>query len=182
MGEEVETLNDLLRPGLRGVVIGINPSPVSVAAGHYYQGRNGQRFFDRLEQAGVVTPGDGFEDDRAFRARLGFTDLVKRPTPDAQGLRAGEKEHGRPILEEKLLRLKVPRIIFTFKESAKALLGNFAGHGLRPDTFLAGAEVFVMPGPYERLDRVSIAISSLREWWLADLSRSRKNDGTASPR
>lgn len=30
MGEPVATLEDLLRPGLRAVCIGINPSPVSV--------------------------------------------------------------------------------------------------------------------------------------------------------
>ena len=35
MGRETLTLADLLRPGLRAVVVGINPSPVSVAAGHY---------------------------------------------------------------------------------------------------------------------------------------------------
>ena len=33
-GEEIETLADLLRPGLRAVVVGINPAPKSVAAGH----------------------------------------------------------------------------------------------------------------------------------------------------
>ena len=43
-GVEVETLEDLLRPGLRAVCVGINPAPVSVAAGHYYQGRLGQAF------------------------------------------------------------------------------------------------------------------------------------------
>jgi TDG/mug DNA glycosylase family protein len=44
MGEEIETLDDLLRPGLRAVAIGINPTPKSVAAGHYYQGKYGQTF------------------------------------------------------------------------------------------------------------------------------------------
>jgi hypothetical protein len=34
MGEEVETLADLLRDGLRAVAVGINPAPKSVAAGH----------------------------------------------------------------------------------------------------------------------------------------------------
>ena len=33
LGEQVETLADLLRPGLRAISVGINPSPVSVAAG-----------------------------------------------------------------------------------------------------------------------------------------------------
>ncbi len=54
MGEQVTTLADLLRPGLRAVCVGINPSPVSVEAGHYYQGRLGQVFFARLREAGVL--------------------------------------------------------------------------------------------------------------------------------
>lgn len=53
-GEPVEPLADLLRPGLRAVCVGINPSPVSVAAGHYYQGRLGRLFFSRLYEAGVL--------------------------------------------------------------------------------------------------------------------------------
>jgi G:T/U-mismatch repair DNA glycosylase len=36
MGQQVETLEDLLRPGLRAVCIGINLAPTSVGAGHYY--------------------------------------------------------------------------------------------------------------------------------------------------
>jgi ribosomal protein L21E len=51
-GEEVETLEDLLRPGLRAVCIGINPSLVSVAAGHYYQGRLGKLFFSAFRKWG----------------------------------------------------------------------------------------------------------------------------------
>jgi hypothetical protein len=37
MRESIETLEDLLRPGLDAVCVGINPTPTSVAAGHYYQ-------------------------------------------------------------------------------------------------------------------------------------------------
>jgi len=44
MGQKVETLADLLQPGLRAVVVGINPAPTSVAAGHYYHGASGQTF------------------------------------------------------------------------------------------------------------------------------------------
>jgi hypothetical protein len=54
MGEEVETLEDLLRPGLLAVCIGINPSPTSVAAGHYYQGQIGKRFCERLRRAELL--------------------------------------------------------------------------------------------------------------------------------
>jgi TDG/mug DNA glycosylase family protein len=164
MGRDVVTLADLLRPGLRAVVVGINPSPVSVAAGHYYQGRVGQRFFARLAQAGVLPPGAGFEDDRAFAAGIGFTDVVKRPTARATGLLPGELDHGRRLLENKLMALDAPRVIFTFKGAARALLGTFVGHGVHV-TRLAGAEVFVMPGPMERSSRVEDALAELAEWW-----------------
>ena len=43
-GRQTETLRELIAPGLRAVFVGLNPSPVSVAQGHYYQGRLGKRF------------------------------------------------------------------------------------------------------------------------------------------
>ena len=42
MGEEIETLEDMLAPGLRAVCVGINPAPRSVRAGHYHQGTLGR--------------------------------------------------------------------------------------------------------------------------------------------
>ncbi len=149
MGEEVETLADLLRPGLRAVTIGINPAPKSVAAGHYYQGTYGQRFFGRLRKAGLLPDGAGFEDDRAFQAGIGFTDVVKRPTPTADQLRPGELEHGRALLEAKLSDVDAPLVIFVFKAAAQALLGALPSgfYGLVPDAKLGPARAFVMPGP-----------------------------------
>jgi TDG/mug DNA glycosylase family protein len=168
MGEEVMTLADLVRPGLRAVVVGINPSPVSVAAGHYYQGQVGQRFLRRLVQAGVIDLAVGeFEDDRAYAAGLGFTDAVKRPTARAAGLRPGELAYGHRQLEQRLAAVAAPRVIFTFKKAAVALLGQFDGHGRLADRMLGGAEVFVMPGPMERTDRVDRALADLRAWWRA---------------
>jgi double-stranded uracil-DNA glycosylase len=165
MDEEVVTLADLLRAGLRGAVVGINPSPVSVAAGHYYQGQLGQRFFAALGAAGLFPRGPGFEDDRAYAAGLGFTDVVQRPTAREAGLRPGELAHGRRLLEARLAEHAIPRIVFTYKAAARALLGTFDGFGLRPGRPLAGAEVFVMSGPMApRADRER-AIAELREWW-----------------
>jgi TDG/mug DNA glycosylase family protein len=67
MGEDVITLANLLRRGLDAVGVGINPSPVSVAPGHYYQGPVGQRFLARLVTPGVLDlDGEGFEDDHAL--------------------------------------------------------------------------------------------------------------------
>jgi TDG/mug DNA glycosylase family protein len=165
MGETVFTLADLVRPGLRGVVVGINPSPVSVAEGHYYRGTLGRRFWTSLRDADVVPIGAGFDDDRAFVAGLGFTDVVKRATARETGLRPGELQHGRALLETRLADVGVSRILFTFKKAATALLGPFDGFGLLPGRPIADAEVFVMSGPMAKTAVRVHAITQLREWW-----------------
>lgn len=150
MGEQVVTLEDLLRPGLRIVCVGINPSCVSVEAGHYYQGRAGQRFFARLRLISLIPAAPrGGEDDAAFEAGVGFTDIVKRPTASAKDLRSAEYVHGRELLATKLGDIKPRLILFTYKKAAEAVFGRFEGNGFVEGLQLAGAEVFVMPGPYE---------------------------------
>lgn len=163
LGSTVTTLADLLRPGLKVVTVGINPAPVSVAAGHYYQGSAGQIFYRRLTVVGLLPPGGGFEDDRAYGAGVGFTDVVKRPTGNANEVSPHELVVGRRILEGKLRALEVPLVIFTFKKAATSVLGDFQGHGLLPTARLAGGRVFVMPGPYERREQTACALQELAE-------------------
>ena len=165
MGERVETLEDLLRPGLRAVVVGINPSCVSVDAGHYYQGRLGRRLWERLRRAGLVPSSPrGGEDDAAFAAGVGFTDVVKRPTARARELRAGELEAGSRELARRLEATRPEVVIFTYKQAAESLIGRFEGNGFLPNVTFAGARVFVMPGPYEAADRAALTLHQLAQW------------------
>ncbi len=161
MGERIETLADLFPPTPRAICVGINPAPRSVTAGHYYQGRQGQRFFARLCQAGVLAAtGEGFEDDAAVAAGIGFTDVVKRPTPSADLLTTPEKRYGVRVLAEKLERLGPTVLIFPFKAAAVALIGRFEGNGWIGREF-AGSRLFVMPGPYEKTATAAPTITSL---------------------
>jgi len=162
MGEQVTTLEDLLRPSLRAVCVGINPSLVSVEAGHYYQGRLGQGFFARLQEAGVLPASfDGYEDDVAFAAGIGFTDIVKRPTRSAKEVRLAEFAHGRELLEAKLVEHNPALVVFTFKKTAQTLFGPFAGNGFVPGLHFADSDVFVMPGPYEAADTARATMQRL---------------------
>ena len=130
MGEDIETLADLFPVPARIVCVGINPAPTSVAVGHYHQGRQGQRFFARLAQAGVLRfAGEGFEDDAAVAAGSGFTDVVIRPTGRTDEVTAAELRHGRQVLEDKLGALDEPALVFSFKQAAVALVGRFKGNG-----------------------------------------------------
>ena len=161
MGTEVDTLADLLPSRPRAVCVGINPAPTSVAAGHYYQGRQGQRFFARLVQTGVLEPvTDGFEDDAAVAAGVGFTDVVKRPTRRADEVSSDELRHGRELLESKLLLVGATALIFPFKAAAVALVGRFRGNGWLEEPF-AGCRLFVMPGPYEKRESADSTLAKL---------------------
>lgn len=165
MGEAIVTLDDLIPENPRAICVGINPAPVSVAAGHYYQGRQGQRFFARLRQAGVLTapPSGGFDDDTAIEEGIGFTDIVRRRTPSADGVRRDELQHGASLLVEKLRAVAPPVLIFPFKAAAVALVGGFAGNGWLRGRELAGARLFVMPGPYENRTTATRTIATLRD-------------------
>src|SRR4051794_28524215 len=82
-GSPVETLADL--PPLRNrlLFVGLNPSPVSVAAGHYHQGKLGRTFWRRLITAEIRPETTEIEtaDDALMAAGHGITDLLKLPTP-----------------------------------------------------------------------------------------------------
>ncbi len=164
LGERIETLEDLLRPNLRAVVIGINPSSVSVAAGHYYQGRLGQLLFRRLKAAGLFEGAPRGEEDDVLLARgVGFTDIVKRPSARASELSSRDLAHGRAQLERKLASLDVPLLIFTYKRTAELLYGRFDGAGFITQPGERPAR-FVMPGPYAPRAVADELLTDLREY------------------
>lgn len=140
-GRTITTLKELLRPGLKAVFVGLNPAPISVAEGHYHQGRLGRRFWDRLRKHEMV--GDvlsGAEDDAAFASGYGFADLVRRPRAAANELTRSEKVAAVVDLANRLSNAgDRPLIIFVYKDAWK-----YAG------AYLAeiGYRVFRMPGPY----------------------------------
>ena len=101
----METLPDYLKPGLRILSVGLNPSIPSVAAGFYFANpRN--RFWKALQNSILIN--DTLEPgvasiEKLFRTHgIGFTDLVKRPTPGAKQLKASDYREGAPLLLDKI--------------------------------------------------------------------------------
>ena len=163
MGTRIETLDDLVPLSPRAFIVGVNPAPSSVEAGHYYQGQLGQRLWQRLRWAGLLDDtGFDWEDDAALAGGFGFTDVVKRPTPHAADVRPDERVHGAALLRDKLRDVEAPAVIFTFKDAATSMIGRFRGAGWIDGASICGASVFVMPGPYERRDIVDSVMVDLR--------------------
>ncbi len=167
MGTDYLTLRDVFPKSPRAVIVGLNPSPVSVAAGHYYQGRVGQRQLRRLASAGLFELPDGAHtfEDAALASGVGFTDIIKRPTVGEKDLVAGELEHGRGLLTEKLAALDVPLVVCVFRHPVEALLGHKAagGPGLQQARTEWGAQVFRMPGPFDAVAKADLVMTELQK-------------------
>ena len=157
-GMSEETLPDIPpKPG--GVLlVGINPAPVSVAAGHYYQGRLGRRLWRRLERIGLLkNPVPGAEDEAFGAAGHGLTDLVKRPTPSSGLLSPDELRAGGEALREKISAWQPGLVLFAFRAPAVELLGRDVEPGLGGE--VEGVPSFLLSGPYapkseaHRIDR-----------------------------
>jgi G:T/U-mismatch repair DNA glycosylase len=124
-GLPIETLADLPPEPGRLLFVGLNPSPVSVAAGHYHQGRLGRRFWQRLVTATILPPGTPPEeaDDALVAAGHGITDLLKLPSPrddaDDATLRTGVGP-----LWQKIAIWRPAAVVFVYKRAAEACAGR----------------------------------------------------------
>ncbi|HEU4672617.1 MAG TPA: uracil-DNA glycosylase family protein [Candidatus Limnocylindrales bacterium] len=164
-GRRVETLADLPPARNRLLFVGLNPSPVSVAAGHYHQGRLGQRFWRRLVSARILPAAADVTvaDDVLVAVGHGITDLIKRPSPrdDASDdeLRAGVGP-----LWQKVALWRPAAVVFIYKRAAAIAAGRPIDErwGQVAGLALAGRPCFLMPGPYAPAEEVDEGLNLLR--------------------
>ena len=165
----VETLPDYLAPGLDIVFVGLNPSTISVKAGHYFANpRN--RFWQAFNKSGLVDEVLGPEQDSILPEHgIGFTDVVKRPTSQGSGLKSADYRAWAPVLKEKLQRycplvacyhgMMAYRNYLWYAEGIR--LGN-AELGVQSHR-IGKTRVFVTPNPSPANARYSIY--DLTEWY-----------------
>ena len=123
----VPTLPHYLRPGLRLVFIGYNPSVYSAGAGHYYA-RAGNVFWRQLNASGLLSHPAGPEDDASLMdaAGIGFVDLCPRPTVRADELAEEEIAAGARRLHAQLLECQPCWAVF----SGRGIYVHFGRHAL----------------------------------------------------
>ena len=173
---DFETLTDYLQDGLDLVFVGLNPSSYSVRVGHYFANpRN--RFWAALNRSGLV--GEELSPERdteLIKYGIGFTDVVKRPTPQASGLKAADYRRWAPVLRDKLLHYR-PRIVcFHGMTGYKAYLKYGEGVNERPELGaqernIGDSQVFVVPNPSPA--NAQYSLDDLVYWYqrLADFRR-----------
>jgi TDG/mug DNA glycosylase family protein len=164
-GRPIETLADL--PPLRDrlLFVGLNPSPVSVEAGHYHQGRLGRAFWGRLMVATILpadTPIDT-ADDALVAAGHGITDLLKVPTARDDASDATLTAGVGPLWQ-KIAIWRPAAIVFVYKRAAEVAAGRRLEEkwGQLHGVALAGRPCFLMPGPYAPANEVAEGLNLLR--------------------
>ncbi len=164
-GVPTETLADL--PPLRDrlLFVGLNPSPVSVEAGHYFQGKLGRALWGRLIRAQILPPDTDIDtaDDALVAAGHGITDLHKLPSPRDEAsdalLRAGVGP-----LWQKVALWRPAAIVFVWKRAAETAAGRKLDEpwGQLEGVALAGRPCFLMPGAYAPVEQVDAGLNLIR--------------------
>lgn len=140
----MRTLPDLLRKGMKMILVGANPGDRSARVGHYYAGRTNQ-FWPLMYNSGVIPEPLSYEDDRrVLEFGIGITDLVKRPTRGIEDIERQEFAEGRVLLAQKLEELRPRVIAFNGKMVYEKFSGRPCKLGLQKEK-LYGAHVFVLP-------------------------------------
>ena len=164
-GNAVETLADL--PPLRDrlLFVGLNPSPVSVEAGHYFQGQLGHLFWRRLMAAEILPPETEIAtaDDALMVAGHGLTDLIKLPTPRDEATDAALRSGVGPLWQ-KVAIWRPAAIVFVYKRAAEIVAARKLDEpwGQLKGVAMSGRPCFLMPGPYAPRAEVLAALNYLR--------------------
>jgi len=158
-GSTVETLADL--PPLRDrlLFVGLNPSPVSVEAGHYFQGRLGQLFWRRLMTAAILPSAD----DALVAAGHGLTDLLKIPSARDEATDATLRSGVGPLWQ-KVAIWRPAAIVFVYQRAADIVASRQLAEpwGKLDEVAMSGRPCFLMPGPYAPEAEVTPALNFLR--------------------
>jgi TDG/mug DNA glycosylase family protein len=146
-------LTDRIEPGVRVLLIGINPGVRSAETGHHFAGPS-NRFWKLLYASGVVPEPITHEGDvRLPEWGVGITNLIARPTPGIDSLRPDEYAAGAKTLRRKIRRVKPQMVAFIGVTLFRSFFGIRAGQkvALGPrEERIEGARVFVLPNPSGR--------------------------------
>jgi double-stranded uracil-DNA glycosylase len=141
-------VSDLLRPGLKLVFCGYNPSLASGRSGHHYA-HPGNRFWRVLFTSGITDRlYEPQEDERLLSLGIGFTNLCSRPTRRADELTREEIRAGALTLRQKLEQFRPRVIAYTgigvyrwFRATSKVLWG------VQDTAAVLGVTDVVVPSP-----------------------------------
>jgi double-stranded uracil-DNA glycosylase len=167
-----EGLPDYLRPGLKVILVGINPGLRSAELGHHFAGPN-NRFWRLLHESGLTPRRLSYEEDALLLdLGIGLTNIAARPTRSSSDLDREDFDRGRRALARKIARFRPRHVGFVGITAYSEFQGRRARvHCGFQENPIEGAEVFVLPNPSGRNANYSYQ-EMLRSW--RELARTVK--------
>ena len=146
-------LTDHIRPGVRILFVGINPSLRSAATGHHFAGYS-NRFWRLLFESKLLSEPLTYQDDwRLPDWGLGLTNIIQRPSAGIDAFKPSEYATGRKRLVAIVQRYHPYAVALLGVTIYRTLFSDTKGQrmslGLQPAQ-LAGVPVFVLPNPSGR--------------------------------
>ena len=144
---ELNPIDDLVQPGIRLLLVGINPGVRSAELNQHFA-RPGNRFWPALHAAGItprlLRPGEQHE---LLSMGVGITNLAARPSATAAEVTAEELREGALRLEQLVARHR-PRVVAVLGLTAyrTAFARPKATAGPQPEP-LGPAQLWVLPNP-----------------------------------
>ena len=140
--ERIHSLPDTVAPGMRLLVVGLNPSPYSSDRGVGY-GRPGNRFWPAALASGVASM-DRDPDHALKHHGLGMTDLVRRTTARAEEVDPQEFSDGFTRVERLVGWLTPRATCFVGLSGWRLVVDRRAVAGVQPQQ-VGGRPVYLMP-------------------------------------
>ena len=149
--EKRPPLGDLIAPGLRALIVAINPSTRSAGIGYSFSSPSNP-FWRLLHQSGL-TPVQlqPCEEHRLLDHGIGLVSTVLRATPAAAELTLAERRAGAARVRG-LVERHEPQVVALLGLTLYPLFfpsGGSPGPGLKPDR-IHDAEIYVLPNPSGR--------------------------------
>jgi TDG/mug DNA glycosylase family protein len=148
------TLADTVRPGMRLLICGVNPSLYSADVGVGY-GRPGNRFWPAVVAAGIVSQ-DRRPIDALVTHGMGMTDFVKRATRTAAEVTADEYRSGFARVERLVRWLQPGAVCFVGLSGWRSVVNAKAVAGLQPEP-IGDRPAYVVPSTSGLNARTSLA-------------------------
>ena len=172
--DSIQSLPDVLEPGLSVVFCGINPGLRAASTGHHFAGR-GNRFWRVLHLAGFTPQQILPEDDHTLlRYGCGLTAVVPRATAQAAELSRSEIELAGDAFRRKIEQFAPRHVVFLGKMAVSALCGTRDIEWGRQAKPFGGACAWVVPNPsgLNRAFGLDALVSAYREVRVAVASAS----------
>jgi mismatch-specific thymine-DNA glycosylase len=169
------TLADILPDNekLDILFIAKTPANVSVEAGHYFQGKQGTMFWNRLSEYNILKfPIENYADNYLLSNNYGITDIVKVPRDYGNEPSDEEYKQGVHRILETIKKFNPTVIVFVYKTVLDKIINlkfdiiNKSNYGFNPQLekyFSSKVFVFPMPGTPCKSEEAKKAMLELKK-------------------